>query len=68
MTFVMRSRIDPVSLLPSIHRAVASVDPTQPIYDLETMQQRINVSALLVRFELFHSWRLRWPVRSARCD
>ncbi len=53
MTFVLRSRIDPASLLPSIRRAVASVDPTQPIYDLETMQQRLNENESLVRFELF---------------
>ena len=53
MTFVLRSRVDPSSLLPSIRRAVASVDEMQPIYDLETMRQRLNVNESLVRFELF---------------
>lgn len=53
MTFVLRSEVDPSSLMPSIRRSVASVDEMQPIYDLGTMRQRLNVNESLVRFELF---------------
>jgi putative ABC transport system permease protein len=53
MTFVLRSSLDAATLLPSIRQSVAAVDSTQPIYDLETMQQRLHARESLERFELF---------------
>jgi len=53
MTFVLRAQGNPAMLIPSVRRAVAAVDSTQPIYDIETMQQRLDDNESLVRFELF---------------
>jgi putative ABC transport system permease protein len=39
MAVVMRSSIDPTQLLTSIRSAIATIDPQQPIYDVDTMDQ-----------------------------
>ncbi len=53
LTFVLRTRNDPQGLVAEVRRAVAAVDPTQPVYDMRTMQQRLYGNESLVRFELF---------------
>ena len=53
MTFLVRTQGDPAALANSVRQAVAAVDPAQPIYDIQTMRQRLNDSESLVRFELF---------------
>ncbi len=40
---------DPLSLAPSVRAAVRSADPNQPIYDVKTMQQRMDDVALTRR-------------------
>ena len=53
MTFVVRTKRDPAGLANSVRQAVAAVDPALPIYNVQTMRQRLNDSESLVRFELF---------------
>ena len=52
-TFVLRTNGDPAKLASSARRAVAAVNPSQPVYDLETMRDRLNNNESLLRFELF---------------
>ena len=52
-TFVLRTKGNPSSLAASVRQAVAAVDPTQPVYDLETMRDRLGNNESLLRFELF---------------
>jgi putative ABC transport system permease protein len=52
-TFVLRTSGNPAELASSARRAVAAVDPSQPVYDLETMRDRLNNNESLLRFELF---------------
>jgi predicted permease len=53
MTFLVRTQSDPAGLANAARQAVAAVDPALPIYDIQTMRQRLNDSESLVRFELF---------------
>jgi predicted permease len=52
-TFVLRTNGNPSSLAASARQAVAAIDPTQPVYDLETMRDRLGNNESLLRFELF---------------
>ena len=47
---VVRTRTDPASLIPSVQRAVASVDKDQPISRARTMEQLIAESTAQPRF------------------
>ena len=49
MVLVIRTQGDPSSLAASVRAAVRSVDPEQPVFDLKTMQQRMNDVALARR-------------------
>jgi len=53
MTFVLRTAAAPQGLIAVVRHAVAEVDPTQPVYDTYTMQQRLDGNESLVRFEMF---------------
>jgi len=53
MTFLLRTQSDPAALTPAVHHAVAAIDPTQPVYEIETMQQKLNDNESLLRFQLF---------------
>jgi predicted permease len=53
MTFLVRTPGDPALLTGAVRKAVAAVDPTQPVYDIQTMRQRLNDNESLARFELF---------------
>jgi putative ABC transport system permease protein len=39
---VVRTKNDPLALIPAVRAAVCSVDKDQPIYDVQTMQARIS--------------------------
>jgi predicted permease len=53
MTFLVRTGSNPSALTPAVRAAVAAIDPAQAIYNMETMQQRLDDNESLVRFELF---------------
>jgi predicted permease len=53
MTFILRTHGDPAALVPAALSAIAAVDPSQPIIDIETMRDRLNDKESLVRLELF---------------
>jgi macrolide transport system ATP-binding/permease protein len=53
MTFVLRADTDPGALIPSVRRVVAAIDPSLPVYNIETMRQRLDDNESLTRFELF---------------
>ena len=52
MTLVIRATVPPTSLTPAISGAVRSVDPAQPIYDVETMDQVVSESLVNRRLYL----------------
>jgi ABC-type antimicrobial peptide transport system permease subunit len=60
MTFVVRTRLDPVSLVPGVATAVRALDPELPLADVKTMEEVVDstvarprtVSALLAAFAL----------------
>lgn len=39
---LMRTAADPLSLLPDIRRRVASIDPSQPVYEAKTLEERLT--------------------------
>ncbi len=51
MNFVVRSTLPPASLATAIRRAVASVDPAQPIYSVQSMREIFNESLIFQRIE-----------------
>ncbi len=44
MSLVVRATVPPESLTPAVRGAIQSIDPTQPIYDVETMDQVVSAS------------------------
>jgi putative ABC transport system permease protein len=53
MTFVLRTRQDPPDLIPAVRNVVARIDPSQPIFDLETMRGLSADMESLARMERF---------------
>lgn len=51
MNFVVRSTLSPASLAPAIRRAVARVDPAQPIYSVRSMREIFSDSLIFQRIE-----------------
>lgn len=49
-TVVLRSDQDPGGLIPAVRVQFAAVDPSQPVFDILTMQQRIDESIETPRF------------------
>ena len=49
---VRTDRLDPTTLLPEIRQAVWSVDPTLPLADVQTMQDRVEASTARTSFVL----------------
>jgi predicted permease len=39
--YVVRTRVDPESVIPQIRQAVLAVDPQQPVFDFQTMRARM---------------------------
>ena len=50
MAIVVRTAIDPASLLPSIRREIAAVDPAVALYEVRTMEQVVWASLAEERF------------------
>jgi putative ABC transport system permease protein len=53
MYLVVRTTSDPLNLVPSVRAAVEAVDNDQPVYDIQTMEQRLSDSASPRRFNMF---------------
>jgi putative ABC transport system permease protein len=49
-SIVFRSEQDPRSLIPAVRTQFAAVDPSQPVFDIATLQQRIDDSIESPRF------------------
>ncbi|HEX3660668.1 MAG TPA: ABC transporter permease [Acidobacteriaceae bacterium] len=41
VNLVLRTSVDPASLSEAVRRAVAEIDPAQPLFDVETMEERV---------------------------
>ncbi len=52
MAFVVRARDSPAELRSEIERAIHTVSPTVPIYDIASMQERVATAASRVTFVL----------------
>ena len=52
MNLVVRSAVDPASLTSAIRAAVAAIDKDQPVFDVQTMQQRVDDSISTRRLTL----------------
>jgi putative ABC transport system permease protein len=50
MSYVVRSSVEPESLVPSVREAVRSVDRAQPVSDVRTMEQLVGEAAAEPRF------------------
>jgi putative ABC transport system permease protein len=50
MTFVVRTEGDPLALAASARRVIQSIDPTQPIADMRTMENWVGESVARSRF------------------
>jgi putative ABC transport system permease protein len=50
MSVVVRAAGDPMALLPDVRRAMASIDPQVPIYDVASMEQRVGIDQAPDRF------------------
>ncbi|MGB7188493.1 MAG: ABC transporter permease [Acidobacteriaceae bacterium] len=53
MTFVLLTKQDPRDLIPAVRDVVARVDPSQPIFHLETMRELSTDTESLARMEWF---------------
>ena len=53
MTIVARTTGDPVQLATAMRAAVTGVDPTVPVYDIATMDERLGRSLAQARFNTF---------------
>lgn len=52
MTLIVRLAGDPLGLVPTLRNSLGDIDPTQPIYDVETLSQALAASIAVRRFEL----------------
>jgi putative ABC transport system permease protein len=53
MTLTVRTSTDPAGLVPAIRRAVARLDPHQPLANFQTMQSAIDANAAAPRLNTF---------------
>jgi putative ABC transport system permease protein len=52
MYLVVRTTSDPLNVVPSVRAAVEAVDSDQPVYDIQTMEQRLSDSVSPRRFNM----------------
>jgi putative ABC transport system permease protein len=50
MGIAVRTRAEPLELVPSVRRLVLSLDPQQPIFDIQPMEERVSGSSAQPRF------------------
>ena len=46
---VVRARVDPLAVLPSIRRELAAIDPALPLFDVRTLEQHAGLALLPAR-------------------
>jgi len=52
MSIVVRSTVEPISLVSAVRQAVAEVDKTVPVADFETMERIVSESVMQPRFNM----------------
>ena len=52
MSIVIRSTVEPTSLVSAVRQAVAEVDKTVPVADIETMERLVSESVMQPRFNM----------------
>jgi putative ABC transport system permease protein len=52
-TFLLRTAVLPLTLVGSARTTIASIDPAQPIYDILTMQDRLEKRSVQERFSFY---------------
>jgi putative ABC transport system permease protein len=52
MTVAVRMAADPLGLAPTLRSSVARLDPAQPVYDVQSLEQALSASVSTRRFEL----------------
>jgi putative ABC transport system permease protein len=53
MTLALRVAGDPLGVAPAARRLISNIDPTQPIYNIETLQKALSRSIAPRRFNLY---------------
>jgi len=53
MTFVIKTATDPQALIPSVRKAIASIDRNQPLFDIESLETRLSDSVAQRRERAF---------------
>ena len=53
MSLVIRTSVEPESIVSAVRFAVAQVDRTTPVSEIQTMEQRVSASVTQPRFNLF---------------
>ncbi|HEX4170406.1 MAG TPA: FtsX-like permease family protein, partial [Bryobacteraceae bacterium] len=53
MTVIVRLAGDPLGLAPALRKSISSIDPAQPVYDIENLEQALSASISARRFEFF---------------
>ena len=52
MALVLRTTVEPSSLAPVLRNAIREIDPAVPVYELQTMNERVFNSVAGRRFNL----------------
>ncbi|MBV8904813.1 MAG: FtsX-like permease family protein [Acidobacteriia bacterium] len=52
-TIAVRTATDPLALVPTIRKMISGIDPTQPVYHIETLEQALSESIAPRHFHLF---------------
>jgi putative ABC transport system permease protein len=53
MTLAIRMAGDPLGITPTLRHTIGTIDPSQPVYGIETLQHALSSSVAIRRFELF---------------
>ncbi len=52
-TVAVRTARDPLTLAPALRKMISEIDPSQPVYNIETLEQSLSDSIAPRRFNLF---------------
>jgi putative ABC transport system permease protein len=52
VNLIVRTHEDPLALAPTLRKLVASIDPSQPVYDIQTLEQSLADSIAPRRFNM----------------
>jgi putative ABC transport system permease protein len=53
MTVAVRTSGDPLGIAPALRKSITGIDPAQPVYDVESLEQALTASISARRFNLF---------------